>query len=588
MFEKEFITHKILLFIALVFILCFSYNKYVSEKNGISSEEGAIYAISNTSEVLADSPYHSSKYNAEQMQKGIIDQPLFVSLPSIFSYVNEIAKQPEDNSILTTTSDYDYNNKTWIESSYYTNLLSVTKDNRFQYDRVLKNCILSQRAPLYYDLLHTVSSFFSGFLLYRLGFFINIFFLFATAFCLLTMGKKYFHSSFAGLAAALMYSLSLGCFSSMVCATPYIMVSFFLVLTTRIHLSILRKNTTPIYLYQAIALVNVIGNLTDYSYVLFAVLLCLCFSVALALLGRPKEILYYIAFQLVSALVTVLIYPAAILHISTIAIKGFQQFLYDFRLEEFQTSCMANLTIVGNQLFKHTGILMFFVLLLLVVFAIFLKRDTFFSHLSHFFERMSTGDAADLLIPAIIFFYFIGITFFNLDDNYFILTTLLPLLSLIISYVTYRLCNAAIHSEFNSGVLGITLTCMLCMITITTSTPQYLYADTIDKTSFAASHSEEYCIFLSSDTLKASDHILELEQYKHSLFLSRNRLKSLKKDDTFLSQDSVIVYLSTGDYVDSVIDKIAKFGKFKIVQQLTDYTDENSNHVYIYQLKRKV
>ena len=62
----------------------------------------------------------------------------------------------------------------------------------------------------------------------------------------------------------------------------------------------------------------------------------------------------------------------------------------------------------------------------------------------------------------------------------------------------------------------------------------------------------------------------------------------MKKDNTFLSQDSVIVYLSTNDYVDSVIDKIAKFGKFEIVQPLTDYTDENSNHVYIYQLKRKV
>lgn len=586
MFEKEFITHKIVLFVALIFILCFSYHKYLSEKNGISSQEGAIYAISNTSESLADSPYNSSKYNTELLQKDIINQPFFISLPSIFTYVNEIAKQPENNSILLTSSDY--NNKTWIERSYYTNLLSVEKDHRFQYDRVQENCILCQRAPLYYYLLHTVSSIFGSFHLYRLGFSINVLFLFFTAFCMLTMGKKYFHSSYAGLAAALMYALSLGCVSSMVCATPYIMVSFFLVLTMRIHLSILRKNTTPMYLYEAIALVNIIGNLTDYSYILFSTLLCLCFVIALVLLRRPKEILCYVTFQLASVLVTVLIYPAAILHVCTIAIHVFHQFQFNFQREEFYQNCITNLNVISSQLFMHTAILLFFVLLLLLVFAIFLKRGSFFSHLSHFFERMSTGDMADLLIPATALLYFFGITCFNLNDNYFILTTLLPFLALVVSYVTYRLCNAAIHSEFNSGILGIAVTCTLCFITITTSTPKYLYADAIDKTSFAASHSKEYCIFLSSDTLKASDHILELEKYDHSLVLSRNRIKSLKKDTTFLSQDSVLVYLSTDDYLHSVIDKIAKFGKFEIVQQLTDYTDEYSNHVYIYQLRRKV
>lgn len=586
MFEKEFITQKIVLFIALIFILCFSYNKYLSEKNGISSEEGAIYAISNTSESLVDSPYNSSKYNKELMQKNIANQPFFISLPSIFTYINEIAKQPEDNSILLTSSDY--NNKTWIERSYYTNLLSVTKDNRFQYDRVLENCILCQRAPLYYNLLHTVSSIFGSFHLYRLGFSINTLFLFFTAFCILTMGKKYFHSSFTGLASALMYSLSLGCFSSMVCATPYVMVSFFLILTIRIHLSILRKNTTPMYLYEAITLVNVIGNLTDYSYILFSSLLCFCFVITLVLLRRPKEILCYVTFQLASLLVTVLIYPASILHTCTIAIQAFHQFRYHFQMGEFCQNCMDNLNIINSQLFMHTGILLFFVLLLLLIFAIFLKRGSFFSHLSQFFERMSTGDVADLLIPVITFLYFLGITYFSLNDNYFILTTLLPFLALWTSYVTYRLCNAAIHSEFNSGILGIAVTCTLCFITITTSTPKYLYADTIDKTSFATSHSQEYCIFLSSNTLKASDHILELEKYDHSLVLSRKHIKSLKKDKTFLSQDSVLVYLSTDDYVNSVIDKIAKFGKFEIVQQLTDYTDESFHHVYIYQLRRKV
>lgn len=584
MFEKEYLSQKMVLFVAMIFVLSFTCRSYLSEKNGISSQEGATFAISNTSESLQDSPYNSSVYDVEEYQKNIFEESYFFSFGNILGYIRDIAFDPENAPILAKSQVYS--NKNWVENSYYTNLLNVSKENQFQYETVSQNCALSQRAPLYYYLLHTISSIFGSLHVFRLGFSINMVFLFLSAFVILAIGKKYFHSSWVGLAAALMYSLSLGCFSATVCATPYIMVSFFLLVACQIHLSILKEQDLPIYLYEGLVLVNILGNLTDYCYVLFHVMLGIVFIFALLYLGRVKEILYYLATSFVSLFLTVLINPSALLHICSMAIKGVHQFVYDFTFEVFRTNCGSNLSILSGQLFMHTALLVVLLFLVLLVCASFLKEKSFLEHLTRFFTRMRSGDLADLFVPLATVLYFLGITFLYLNDNYFILTTLLPFLALIVSYLTFRLCNTAIRSEFNSGIFGITFTCILCLITITTSTPKYLYADALNQTSFAASHAQEYCIFVSSDTLSASEHILELEKYEHSIVLSNKRIRSLRKNRTFLKQDKVIVYLSTKDYVDGVMDKIAKYGKFEIVQQLTDYSDDNLNHVYIYQLRK--
>ena len=68
MFEKEYITQKILLFIAMIFILGFAYNHYLSEKNGISFQEGENFTIANSSENSDDNPYHTNVYNTEEIQ----------------------------------------------------------------------------------------------------------------------------------------------------------------------------------------------------------------------------------------------------------------------------------------------------------------------------------------------------------------------------------------------------------------------------------------------------------------------------------------------------------------------------------------
>ena len=91
MFEKEYITQKILLFFSMILILTFA-GRYLSVKNGISSYEGSTYAISNTSESLSESPYNNFAYNTEELEKNVADQPYFFSIYHIGKYQKIVVK----------------------------------------------------------------------------------------------------------------------------------------------------------------------------------------------------------------------------------------------------------------------------------------------------------------------------------------------------------------------------------------------------------------------------------------------------------------------------------------------------------------
>lgn len=585
MFEKEYLRLKTILCIVLLLILSFSFHNYLAQKNGISFQEGQTLAIANTSEDLEKSPYNSAIYNTAIMQSNIVEQPYFISMYYIGHYVLDYALHPDNCELLLHNAE-SYSTGTFISNRYYTNLLCVNLDNTFHYKTVMKNCINSQRPPIYYMLLHTISSMFGYIHWFRMGFFINAIFFILSCFTLLSIGKWYFHSHWVGFTGALLYALSLGCFSGSICSNPYIMTSFFILFLLSQHLASLRQEHSNQFLWGVIVFINILGNLTDYCYCLFGVAICVSYCIALKILNRTNEILPYIGIQLLSLVFTSFIYPASILHLGTMLIKGFYYLVYDFELFLYYVRCISNLTILEGQLFMHTGVIIFLFLAVFIVMTIFFKKGSLMEHIKNFCNRMATGDMADLFVPFVLVLYFFEICFFYTEDYYFVLLTLIPLISILVTYLSYRLCYTTLHSEFNSGIFGVAFTFVLCFTSIVTSTPDYLYADNKTYITFAAEHANEYCIFLSSPTLIPAEHILELEKYGHSLVLRTDHLKSIKKSKALKKQDHVIVYLSQEHYNDGTIEKLAKYGNFNITAQLTHYKDEHNRYVYIYQLSK--
>ncbi|MBD5088884.1 MAG: glycosyltransferase family 39 protein [Clostridiales bacterium] len=583
MFKQEYILQKILLTIAMILILIYA-GSFLSEKHGISAYEAENYTIANSSESLGDSPY-TWTYHTIALEKKFQDLSYITEFSSIWSQVKN-CWNTSDSAIESQTNATGFSNSDWIENSYYNSLLHVNREQTYQFSSVTDKCIATQKAPLYYWLLHFFSSLFDGVGMYQVTFFIHAIVLFFSAFLIFTIGEKYMDSGWAGFAAAIFYGLCMGCFTNLLCTTPYLLASFFMLVCIYLNFSLLRDNRLSLLYTQVMIVANILGNLTDYSYTLFTFLLGLTLCITLLCYHRLKDMLKFICVWISSSLITFFIYPAALLHLSSHFLSLKEKAGVLFASGELIHVFTHNCEELCEQTFSKTALFIGVFILVLIIFAAYFKKRTFNEVYEDWYERLITQDIADMLLIIIGFFYFLAICFINPANPYFVLSTILPILCLVFAYVLYHLGMAILHTEQNSGILGVSVVCLICLFSLKTGTIDYIYKDNAANLDFASTYNKEYCLFLTSDSMSAKDHLLELEKYDHSMVLDTKQLKSLKKNKTFQSLNQVLVYLSNEDYAKGITDVIANYGNFELSKGLYNYRDENGTHIYVYLLQQ--
>ncbi|MCI8410286.1 MAG: hypothetical protein HFJ09_13615 [Lachnospiraceae bacterium] len=583
MFKREYILQKILLTISMIFILIYA-GSFLSEKHGISAYEAENFTIANSSESLGNSPYTWS-YNTVSLEEKFQDLPYFTELFHVWKQVKNCWSNSKAATELQIKNT-EFSNSDWIENSYYDNLLHVDRDEVYQFSSVSDKCIATQKAPFYYWILHFFSSLFDGVGIYQVTFFIHAIILFFSSFLIFTIGEKYMDSGWAGFVAAIFYGLCMGCFTNLLCTTPYLFASFFMLVCIYLNFSLLRDTALGILFAQVMITANVLGNLTDYSYTLFSFLLGIILCITLLCYHRIQDTLKYITVWILSAFITIFIYPAALLHLSSHFLsfkeKAGALFASGELIQVFTQNCKE----ISNQTFSETTLFIGIFLLVMIVFAAYFKKRTFNEVYEDWYQRLITQDIADMLLMIIGFFYFLTICLINPTTSYFVLSTILPIFCLSFAYILYHLGMAILHTERNSGFLGLAFVCLICFFSLKTSTLNYIYTNNAANLDFANTYYKEYCIFLTSDSMSPKDHLLELEKYEHSMVLNAEQLKSLKKNKTFQSLNQVLVYLSNEDYVKGVADIIAKYGNFELSKDLYNYRDENGTHIYVYLLQR--
>lgn len=583
MFKREYILQKIFLTISMIFILIYA-GSFLSEKHGISAYEAENFTIANSSESLGSSPYKWS-YNTVSLEKQFHDLPYFTELFHVWKQVKNCWDNPK--AAIELQMQYtEFSNSDWIENSYYDNLLHVDRNKVYQFSSVSDKCIATQKAPLYYWMLHFFSSLFDGVGIYQITFFIHAIILFFSAFLIFTIGEKYMDSGWAGFVAAIFYSLCMGCFTNLLCTTPYLFASFFMLVCIYLNFSLLRDTALGMLFAQVMIFANILGNLTDYSYTLFSFLLGIILFITLLCYHRIQDALKYILIWIVSAFLTVLIYPASLLHLSSHFLSFKEKAGALFASGELIQVFTQNCEEISNQTFAETTLFIGIFLLVMIVFAAYFKKRTFNEVYEDWYQRLIAQDIADMLLLIIGFLYFLTICFINPATPYFVLSTVLPIFCLIFAYILYHLGMAILHTERNSGLLGIAVVCLVCFFSLKTNTLNYIYTNNAANLDFADTYHKEHCIFLTSDSMSPKDHLLELEKFDHSMVLNAEQLKSLKTNKTFQSLNQVLVYLSNEDYANGVADIIAKYGNFELSKDLYNYRDENGTHIYVYLLQR--
>ena len=365
----------------------------------------------------------------------------------------------------------------WRSGEEYKNSFLINQNTRFSYTMVYENQEKDVHPPLYYMIIHTISSFVPGIFSKWIGLIPNIVFSILTTIVVWNISTKLIQNNIVALATAGFYAFSVGTFSTVTFIRMYAMMALFCSLLVLIHVNlackllyhkeILKKD------YLLLLLCTTAGILTQYYFMIFCFFLCGCFAIGLFLLKKWRQLFIYIGAEFGAILISLLIFPKMLYHCFE-GYRGKEALANAAHSEQAIESLKKVVSIiskqVGNGWLWELGILILGVLLLFLVNYFFLhikvsfdsKDFRIFCNADIFLKRKIT-----YIVPYKIFIY---LTFVLVITGYLLLVSriapfqtdryymcLYPLIYIVLAHVFFFLIQHVFKSISAAYILSIFL-----------------------------------------------------------------------------------------------------------------------------------
>ncbi len=181
-----------------------------------------------------------------------------------------------EDFVLTETMSYQAYFRHWHDGSEYHRALTVQPDERFAYDRVYYNQTLDVHPPLYYFVLHTICSLFPDQFSWWYAYSINLVCYLGTMIMLFLIAQNMGMGKKSCLLCMLLWGLSAAGTGEICFLRMYMMLTFFMMCITFLHLCLLRE--FRIKYIVGIMVLDIFSFLTQYYayiYVCFITLICI-------------------------------------------------------------------------------------------------------------------------------------------------------------------------------------------------------------------------------------------------------------------------------------------------------------------------
>lgn len=213
--------------------------------------------------------------------------------------------------------------QTWYNAHYFEDALTATGKECFNYKMVVDNQAMDTHPPFYYILLNTIASFFSGQFSRWYGIGLNIFlmlFVWGGLFLLLQffIDEKYLSIIFSTLFCCSRFSVNMVLFIRM-----YVLLMALCIFQTWFHLKLYKQMSENEYFtiskyikqYLLLVLITILGAYSHYYFIIYQCLISALFVCALCFQKRYHNSLSYTCSMLCSAILYIILYPAALNHI---------------------------------------------------------------------------------------------------------------------------------------------------------------------------------------------------------------------------------------------------------------------------------
>lgn len=562
--------YNVLTILVLITVTIFMFY-WIGQKEGFHEDEIFSYGSSNYKWDNVFQAAAKSDFFNRTIEKYIIADTFGETIENIKYYV---LHQDEFGELAGEIQKKD--KPEWKTTEDAKEYLTIGEGDVFNYLSVYYNQVRDVHPPLFYMLVHLVSSIAYGVFSKYIIFAINLVFMLLTC---ITIRKIFilFDKKYLGLIAILFYGLSMGAASTAIFLRMYAMLSFFSLMYLYLNLRILKNNLEITKKDKWKLFFTVLfGFLTQYYFCIFALLIFILMCIRMIYKKEYKTLRRYILIHVITAIVGIILFPAAIKHIffSYRGVGG------DDNGISLMQGLQFYLKILGEG-FSINNILMFIVVtlsLIGIIAAIVIKKSK-----KQKIEKLYQYIL--IVIPTLVYFIFIAKMAPSVEAKYAIryIMPILPEIAIIFVLGIYRI--------FKNKKIAYTLTiCATLVITVNgifTNKPKYLYTGYNNYLKIAEEYKDLDFVYAVDNAFTYLTSLPEFMIYNKSLIINMNfdKLDFLTTDEELQSQDKFILTIKRWMNVDDTLNQILEYTGFTNYEVLLNQPEDDTGSI-IYLVSR--
>ena len=578
---KNFLTNnkqKNILFIITIIILSITMFFYIDKKEGFHEDE--IFS------------YGSSNYKYDNLFQAAADRDSINRTLAEFVYRDNLIDTIKNAKyyLLDHKEIFDASvgekiatdRPVWKTPSEAEDYVTVSKDDIFCYPAVYINQGRDVHPPLFYMLVHLVSTLSLNTFSKYIIFFINLIFFISTCIVIRKIFKLYNKEKLA-IPTILLYGLSMGAISTVILLRMYSMLTFFCLLYLYINLKIV-KNNFEIDKKLGIQLVitTILGFLTQYYFCIFAVLVFILMFIRLLVLKDKKKITKYILKHIKSAIIGLLLFVPSIYHIF-FSYRGPGKVDSGNLIEQLQI--FVKILFDAYSIPLTIGYILLACSLLYFVITLIIKIKKKQLNYNKLFEIFL------ITIPTILYIVIVSKISPKIDEKYMIryIMPVLPMVAIsfivLMNNVFSRLLKFK-NSKTKNIVKIITISTIVITLSIVgffTNKPNYLYLGYDKYIEVAEKYKELNYVYICDNAFTYINSIPEFMIYNKTLILNtgHDSFDILGTDAELQSQDKFILSIKKWTNVKDSLNKVLEASGFSNYEVVLDNNDDTASIIYL-------
>ena len=439
----------------------------------------------------------------------------------------------------TMVGDREWKNSKDMFNDY----LSVALEDRFKYQMVWENQSNDVHPPLYYAVIHTISSLMPGIFTIWVAVGINLFFMILTLPAIYLLSEKLFANDKLALVTCFCFITSSLTISVVMFLRMYVMLLCITTWLTYFHIRWL--NTKRRKWLLAIFFTTLLGALTHYYFLIFLFFMAIGSCFILFINKNYKDIVFYCAAMGIAGVLFVRSYPAALRHMFH-EYRGEEAFSNIKTLENYSSILLNYLNQLGRGMFRvRWGLIAAIAVIIVawIVLYIIDRQDVFFRDTE---VRKERGYFA--LIVFTIIGHFLVITKISTLQQARYLSPIFPLIYLLLIGSIYLL----LHNMRNSKVLFSVFIIGFLLLFDWKS----LRSDNIpEETKIAKEYAGYDCLVMGgkadwTEGYHALNNYYQLIEFEQLYFISLPYENNFL-DEKILKESELVVYLDDEDDIEN-------------------------------------